>query len=249
MDASQFDLHARVEDFHWWFKARRKIIYDLLVKSVPPQEGRTIVEIGCGTGGNLLFLQKYYDIMGIDISHDAVRYARKRVRCPVVHGDFKDILNAAWNQFDAVILPDVLEHIENDRIFLESIIKSIEPGTIILITVPAHQWLWSHHDIMLGHERRYSLRALRSLWQGQEVEEVFLSSFNFVLSPLAIFIRLIKRGVPSSRKSDLLFLPASLLNALLYIIFSVERILLRFCRLPFGISYVAVIKKKEMDNG
>ncbi len=79
MDTSEFELHARIEDNHWWFKARREIILEVLKKYLPPNEGKTIAEIGCGTGGNLKFFKNFYQVIGSDISAEAVGLASKRV--------------------------------------------------------------------------------------------------------------------------------------------------------------------------
>jgi len=89
MDTSEFELHARIEDDHWWCKARREIIFEVLKKYLPPNRGKTIDEIGCETGGNLKYLKKYYQVIGTDHAPEAVRLASKRVDCPVFVGDLR----------------------------------------------------------------------------------------------------------------------------------------------------------------
>ncbi|MCM2359443.1 MAG: class I SAM-dependent methyltransferase [Geobacteraceae bacterium] len=242
MDNSQFDLHAQMEDVHWWFRARREIIFDQLSRHVPPGEGQTIAEIGCGTGGNLKFLQEHFQVVGTDISPEAVAYASARVGCRVLLGDFREQLAGRWGELDGVVLLDVLEHIDDDTRFLADLLGSMRPGAVLLLTVPAHAFLWSHHDVVLGHKRRYCARALRKLWEGLAVEELFFSPFNCLLFPVIALKRLLAgNGAPG--KSDLA-MPAPWLNSLLYQIFSAERGLLRALPLPFGLSYLAILRKR-----
>jgi SAM-dependent methyltransferase len=242
MDISQFDLQAEIEDRHWWFKARREIILSVLRQYVPVHKNKLIVEIGCGTGGNLKFFKEYYQMIGIDISPEAVKYAMQRVDCKVLLGDFRDKLAAMWHDIDAVILPDVLEHINDDFTFLRDIIKSLKPNSVLLITVPAHSFLWSHHDIVLGHKRRYSAKNLHSLYNGLEVEKLFFSPFNSLIFPAIAFYRILSRKKQKHFKSDL-SMPPAWLNYLLYKIFSGERFFLRASPFPFGLSYLVVLRK------
>lgn len=241
MDISQFDLQAEIEDRHWWFKARREIILSVLKKYIPVHKNKLVVEIGCGTGGNLKFFKNYYKMIGVDISPDAVKYARQRADCEVLLGDFRDQLAGLWQVIDAVILPDVLEHVDDDYLFLSDIIKSLKRNSIVLITVPAHNFLWSQHDIVLGHKRRYSAKNLHSLWKGLEVEKLFFSSFNSLLFPVIALYRIVKRNKHYHCKSDL-SMPSAWLNHLLYILFSSERFILNAFPFPFGLSYIAVLK-------
>jgi SAM-dependent methyltransferase len=242
MESSEFRLHALVEDEHWWFRARREIIRDRLRRLVPPGQGKTIVEIGCGTGGNLRFLEDGYRVLGVDMSPDAVTYARERVNGEVFLGDFREMLADRWLEIDAVLLPDLLEHVPDDRSLLTDCVKSLRPGAVVLITVPAHPFLWSRHDKVLGHLRRYTAADFRSLWKGLGVDETFVSPFNCLLFPLIALLRVIGIGQEST-ESDLK-LPSPLVNRLLYRIFAGEKTLMRLVPLPFGVSFLAVLRKK-----
>lgn len=244
MDIAQFELHAKIEDVHWWFKARRDLMLSVLQKHVPAGDNRLVVEIGCGTGGNLKFLQRYYRVAGVDISPEAVGHTSKRVNCPVHLGDFRDRLSGMWEDIDAVILADVLEHVDDDAGFLKDIVKSLKPGSVVLLTVPAHMFIWSRHDVVLGHRRRYSARMLRSLWKDLNVEEAFFTSFSCILSPAIALYRLFRRNGLEAHKSDL-SMPPLWLNSVLYRIFSIETYLTRELPLPFGVSYLTVLRKKS----
>jgi SAM-dependent methyltransferase len=242
MDPAQFDLHAKIEDTHWWFRARREIILSVIKRFVPVNQDKLLAEIGCGTGGNLKFFHDYYKVAGSDISSEAVKYASRRVGCNVFLGDFRDVFAAQLKNADAVILADVLEHIEDDAAFIKDVIDLVKQNAIILITVPAHMSLWSRHDVALGHRRRYSFKILRALWEGREAEEIYFSPFNSLLFPVIALLRLLKIAGSKEASSDL-FLPSPWINNLLYKIFIAERTLIRLFPLPFGISYLAVLRK------
>ncbi len=243
MDVHQFDLHARLEDDHWWFTARREILFGVLKRHLPPDTGKVLAEIGCGTGGNLKFFQKYYNVMGVDTSAEAVGYCGERVACPVFHGDFRERLAPHWGEIDGVILADVLEHVAADGAFLHDVVAALKPGGVVLITVPAHRFLWTRHDEVLGHVRRYSGPELRRLWRDLPVNERFFSPFNCFLFPAIALARLAPQaGEKGGGESDLR--PCHpLLNRALRAIFSAERHWLRLCPLPFGVSYLALLQK------
>jgi hypothetical protein len=145
---------------------------------------------------------------------------------------------------DAVILADVLEHVEDDRNFLRDIISWLKEDAVIVITVPAYSFLWSEHDVILGHQRRYSKKSLHSLWKMLPVREITFSPFNFFLFPAILVFRVLRANTLSSGKSDLK-MPSSTINNLLYRIFVVEKKLLKRTTLPWGVSYLAVLRKKE----
>ena len=245
MDESEFRLHAQLEDTHWWFCARREIIIDLFQRYLPGGKERHLVEIGCGTGGNLKALADYYNVSGVDMSAEAIRFASGRVSVPVVCGDFRSVLAGSWQNVDGILLADVLEHIEDDRNFLTDIVANLRPGAIVVITVPAFQFLWSRHDLVLGHVRRYRLDGLRALWSPLPVREHFASYFNSILFPIIALVRLIMGDGKEGKDDGSSLKPVNpILNGLLYSLFRFEKTLLRRVRLPFGVSLVAVLEKK-----
>jgi len=242
VDIAQFDLHAQLEDKHWWFTGRRAVLLEILNRFLPTGMGHRIAEIGCGTGGNLSFFQDFYDVMGVDISHEAISHARQRVDCPLFLGDFGEQLAPYWPKIDALLLLDVLEHVEDDRAFLGRAVEALRPGGLILLTVPAYSFLWSHHDEVLGHVRRYEMQNLRNVWSNLQVEECYLSPFNSFLFPIIAFCRLMGFGNKGGRDSNLKE-SSSIVNFLLHTLFASERFWLKLAPLPVGVSYCAVLKK------
>lgn len=241
MQPDEFDLHARLEDHHWWFRARREIIFDLLRRVLPPSHDKRLLEIGCGTGGNLRLLSKHYQAMGIEIDRYAANLAAQRAGCEIRCGDIAVALRETDFVPDTVLMLDVLEHVRDDRVLLEQALALLPAGGLLLITVPADERLWSQHDIVLGHYRRYTQASLAAVWQGLPVEPLLLSGFNTLLYPVVRLARAL-RGNKAAGGSDLAPVQPWL-NWLLYRIFAAEKHLLATVSLPWGCSLVAILRK------
>jgi len=243
MNAAEFDLHAALEDRHWWFRARREIILCLLKRNLPSLHSKRILEIGCGTGGNLRLLSRHCRAMGTEIDPYAAQLAKQRAGCEIRCGNIASTLTSADPAPDAVLMLDVLEHVMDDQSLLLEALAILPVGGLLVITVPADEQLWSQHDIKLGHFRRYTQEKLAALWQQQPVELVLLSGFNSLLYPLVRIARRLK-AQKTADASDLK--PVSpLLNFLLYQVFASERHLLPWLSLPWGCSLVAILRKSR----
>lgn len=241
MNHTEFDLHARLEDHHWWFRARREIVLAMLRRQLPPSPSKFVVEIGCGTGGNLRLLSQHYSTMGVEIDPYAARLAAQRAGCEIRCGDLSTIRQFTDRTLDAVLMLDVLEHVQDDKSLLLQSLALLPVGGLLIVTVPADSRLWSQHDIALGHFRRYSLESLSALWQQQPVDLLSLSFFNSLLYPL---VRL-ARALPARQEAGASDLKAAhpLVNSLLYRIFVTERHLLPLVSLPWGCSLIAILRK------
>src|SRR6185295_20126636 len=147
MRSPQFQLHAEIEDLHWWFVARREIMRRMVEQIVPPSKDATVVDVGCGTGANLAALAESYNCVGIDTSPEAVRLAQQRFPAArFICGRAPDELGDVLEQTRLVLLMDVLEHVPDDFELLSSLMAAAPVGTNFLITVPADLSLWSEHD-------------------------------------------------------------------------------------------------------
>lgn len=240
MNENEFKLHAELEDTHWWFRARREIVIDRFLHLLEPNPKTHVVEIGCGTGGNLKELSRYYSVLGVDVSSVAVQYALGRVTGSVMSGDFREVLRQHWRMIDGALLADVLEHVDDDKAFLEDLIKALKPGAFLVITVPAFRFLWSRHDSVLGHRRRYQRSEFRLLWKQLPVKEHYCSHFNCLLFPLIAFAKLLARD----REMQSSLKPVNkILNMVLFGVFRAEKHILRRLRFPFGVSLIAVLEK------
>jgi SAM-dependent methyltransferase len=190
MQTAQFQLHAQIEEQHWWFVARRRILADVIHAVLPPSHQTTIVDVGCGTGANLAHLAADYECVGIDTSADAVRLAQARFpNVQFIRGFAPRDLHSIVDRTRLVLLTDVLEHVPDDFSLFSELLAATHPGTFFLVTVPADLSLWSEHDEAFGHYRRYDADRLQSIWQGLPVRPLFVSYFNTRLYPLVKAIR------------------------------------------------------------
>jgi SAM-dependent methyltransferase len=191
MQFAQFHLHAQIEERHWWFIARRRILTEVVQGVLPPSpRASTIVDVGCGTGANLAGLADRYDCVGIDTSAEAIRLARSRFPAvKFIHGMAPRDLGEIMDRAAVVMLCDVLEHVPDDFELFSELLAAARPGAYFLLTVPADRSLWSEHDRAFGHYRRYSAPRLAEIWQGLPVEPIFVSHFNARLYPLVKAVR------------------------------------------------------------
>jgi SAM-dependent methyltransferase len=193
MDREVFAAHSAVEERHWWFAARRRILRSV-VDAVTPRDRRNVVlDIGCGVGATLAAFQPDYGCIGYDPSPDAIEFGR--LRHPGIDlrvGMVSDAASAVAS-VDAVLLNDVIEHVPDDRALLAQVAGAMRPGVALVVTVPADMALWSPHDVSLGHYRRYDPEMLREAVAGLPLETLFVSHFNARLYPLVRAARWLAR--------------------------------------------------------
>jgi SAM-dependent methyltransferase len=246
MDADLYDQLWRVEQEHWWFQARRHIVWSLVERHVAGGRERRlrVCDIGCGTGGNLFALADRHDVVGVEHSPQALEYARRRLGDRVRAGSLPDGVDLPPASFDVVLMTDVLEHIEDDTRSAATALRLLRAGGIVVATVPAYPWLYSQFDARLHHFRRYSKRQFRALWRVPEAEILLLSHYNTLLFLPAATVRLVSKLLPSRDATHDLDVPPRPLNRLLAPIMKRESALLGRMPLPFGLSLVAVVRKR-----
>jgi len=232
---------AAVEDRHWWFVARRKVLGSVL-RSIGLQQPCRLCEVGAGTGGNLRMLAAFAEVDAFELDDYAREMACQRSGVAVQRGALPDHLPNAAGPYNVVCMFDVLEHIERDDAALLSVRSIMSEGGRLVITVPAYQWLWSAHDEQLHHKRRYTSSSLAALIRGSGLQIELLTYFNTLLFPLGaagrVLDRIGNRTVLTGNS-----IPSKPINAALTGIFSSERWLLRVLNFPFGMSLLAVARK------
>lgn len=254
MNTQQLRLCASLEDRHWWFAARRRIVGDLVHALVPPSKSSLIVDVGCGTGGNTGGLSSQYRCIGIDASPEAVELARERhPDATFLCGTF-DALGAQAAQVRAVLLMDVLEHVADDFEFFSKIAAAIPPGAHVVVTVPAGVDLWGQHDIASLHYRRYDAERLERVWSGLPFTSLLSSPFNSRLYPLIKLARSVNARLnrTSGEEDTDLSVPIGFVNNTLLKIFGGESVQLqraltekRERAFDFGVSLIAVLRREE----
>lgn len=244
MEPGIYTLMAALEEKHWWFAARRTIAENIIRQlGLPP--GAKILEAGCGTGGNLAMLSRYGQVYGMELDDHAREMANAKRITQVLPGRLPDKVPYQQERFDLIALLDVLEHIEDDRGTLEALGTLLKPGGHLLISVPAFAFLWSAHDEVHYHKRRYVLGELKSKLENAGLEVTYASYFNTVLFPLISAARLLGKLRTNKRGNGDLTMPSPLINRLLFAIFSSERLVLGRWSLPFGVSAMAIARKGD----
>jgi SAM-dependent methyltransferase len=240
MDEFVYDELAAAERTHWWFQGRRRILVDVLRRRLPTEDAdRLVIDVGCGTGEMLDMVREFGRVTGLDASLKAVGYCRARFGDAVdIHlGRIPDDVPDGAALITAF---DVVEHLEDDEKALTGICERLAPGGVFVCTVPAFPFLWSGHDDVHHHYRRYTRKILRRRLEdaGFVVERV--TFFNTVLFPPAAVVRLLHRFLPGGAKGSDASLSSGPANRLLRAVFSAERFLLRLTDLPVGVSLLAV---------
>lgn len=173
-------LHADIEERHWWFVARREIVRALLTAVEPPGREKHVVDLGCGTGGNLGSLDELYRCTGIELDATAVRIARERY--PGCRFECASMFEPEdWGldrPSDVCLMMDVIEHLDDDEGAVSCAVDAIKPGGHLLITVPADPRLWGKHDRHHEHRRRYTRESLARLLEPFPLRVRILSYFN-----------------------------------------------------------------------
>lgn len=238
MEDALFNQMQINDERHWWFVGRRIILNAVIARALPRRDV-SILEIGCGTGHNISFLSQYGEVDATEINPTAREIAVMRTGKAIINTGLPELKGVPDGHYDMVVLLDVLEHVKDDREALVAIRSKLKDDGILIITVPANQWMWSYHDIINHHHRRYSRRQLSSICTAAGLKIRYLSFFNSLLYPVAAAVRLIDM-VRDRREADDK-MPSPGINGILTKIFAFERHFLGRVSLPFGVSLVAVV--------
>lgn len=229
------------QECHWWYKGRRDVIKNTMRKYLLSTTNN-ILEIGCGAGGNLQMLKQFGEITAIEMDDFAREYAINSTGIDVKKGKLPDNLLTHHSSLDVVCLFDVLEHVQNDVKALLKIHDILKPEGLLVITVPAYQWLFGNHDKQLEHFRRYSMKGLIKLIKGAGFSVTYKSYFNFLLFPVAVIMRILnnfnKKLIPLGTNK-----PNDRINKLLYKVFKQEAKIIPRFKIPFGLSIIVVLRK------
>lgn len=239
MERVVYDRMAELDSQHWWYRARREILSDLIAREIKLPVDARILEIGCGTGHNIPMLERFGRVDAIEIDAAARAIASRRLGHAVSDAPLPDLPGVADRQYDLIAILDVLEHVEGDREALRSITRKLKPGGRILITVPAFPWMWSAHDVVNHHHRRYTKKTLKTVIGEAGLKLDFMSYFNSLLFPLAAAARLAGRITGKEDSDDAL--PPKPVNKLFETLFGLERHAIGRIPFPPGVSIAAIV--------
>lgn len=229
---------------NWWFVTRNDLVIYFIEKYKNKNKEIKIVDIGCGPGNMLLYLKRYgfKNLYGVE---NNMEFIKKLESYKDIVIDKNDAGNTSFdsNLFDVAILSDVLEHIEDENEVIREIHRILKNDGIVILFVPAFMFMWSYHDLINGHKRRYTKREILERFKnGFKILKI--SYWNFFLFLPVVFIRLFKK-VFKIKESDFYKLN-KINNAILKNILFFENFLLRYVNLPFGVSLFLVAKKEGL---
>jgi SAM-dependent methyltransferase len=232
----------RAEDRHWWYRGRRTVLARALAGLELPNPAR-ILDAGCGSGRNMVELARLGTVTGVELSETSVCLARARDVGEVIEGSVLE-MPFEPDSFDLAVSLDVIEHLDQHLDALCELRRVVAPGGALLITVPAYEWLWSGHDEINHHYRRYTRRTLQRVAQQAGWEQVRTTYFNSLLLPVAIVLRALDRLSTKTTESSLdLWVPPEPLNWVLERPLALEAALIgRGGRIPAGLSLLAVFR-------
>lgn len=225
------------EQGHWWFVSRRKMVQLTLKRYSQYFSGRIILDIGCGTGGMFSVLSQFGKVVGVDISQESVKWCRKNGYLVVWKSLFSKNLSKSFNICTAF---DVLEHIDKDNEAIKQIHSLLVSKGLFICTVPAFSKLWSAHDDINCHYRRYTKPMLENKLKNNGFEIIFSRYFFASLFLTALVLRRFRKG----RKEDNLSLPVKTINKIFKLLGFIDVFASYYFPFPFGTSLICVARKK-----
>ncbi len=247
MDKAVYAVEAQVEETHWWFVGRRRLVSRLLEELGVSRDAR-VVDVGSGTGTNLRMLREmgFGEVAGLDASPVAIQFCHEKKLGPVEQGDACR-LPFESERFELALATDIIEHVDRDDLAAAEIHRVLRPGGVAIITVPAFASLFGLQDQVSHHKRRYRMQGLRSVIEkaGLEVEHSFY--FNYLLFvPIWLarqLIRVLRISLSSENQVN-----SPVLNWVLERLFMLDVRTAPTLRPPFGVSILAVARRPAENS-
>jgi SAM-dependent methyltransferase len=247
MNRAYYKEYYHLERQHWWFKVREQIIVDRVKQYATVKAPLHILNIGSATGRTSEALQPFGEVLSVEYDRECFLFCKEELKLKVIQASITH-LPLESESFDLVCAFDVIEHVEDDALAVCEMMRVCKPGGNIFVTVPALPALWSHHDVINHHYRRYTQKQLEKLFIKPEGNILKNSFFNTLLFfPIYLFRKmqsLVKRKQEVTSASDFDLVTSPMLNGIFKLIFSLERKLLRYFSFPVGVSLLLIWRKK-----
>jgi SAM-dependent methyltransferase len=239
MDARYARHYRELFTRHWWWRAREDLILETLARLRPGNSWESILDVGCGDGLFFEKLQMIGHVEGVEMDPSSVnpegRWAER------IHIRPFDQSFQPGRTYALILMLDVLEHLADPLAGLVRAIELLQPDGTIVITVPAFPILWTGHDILNRHYRRYTRRTLTNL-ATQAGARILRERYFFHCTGLVKLAVHFKERIFGAT-ATVPEVPALWLNRCLYGLSKVEQGIFRTVPLPFGSSLLAVAGK------
>ncbi len=241
MDPNHLQELISLEESYWWHVAKRQLATSLLEQFAPPPA--RVVEGGIGSARNLVeFQRRGYEVAGFDLMDVSVAHAKSRGIENVCVHDLQQPWPLEDGSFDAAVMLDVIEHVEDPVEVLRHAARVLTKDGVIIVTVPAYPWLFGEWDKRLGHYRRYTRKMLRENAEQAELSVTWMQNWNAFSLPPAVVVRGYQRLFPQDRDAEFPRV-RPWLNQTLLGLAGMERWCMKQANVPFGLSLVGVLSK------
>ena len=243
-----FQVYSEKADSHWWMVGK----YDFIARSVdrcvgPGDASTLVVDVGCGGGFPAYKYAAGNRVVGIDAKFDALHKSTERGMRSAVQSEVMN-LPIRNSSVDRLFMIDLIEHVEDDRNALVEVHRVLKPGGILLLVAPAGPSLFDSHDRRYGHFRRYRLSEIERLGHAAKFEKVMVSYWGVLLFPTLWLIRKVRSTLFPKRHFDDFADPFEWINRLLISYLHLESNLVQRFRFPFGISILALFRRRQGGN-
>jgi len=245
---TEYQRNFELEKTYWWFIGVRRMVKTLIALCNPRRGPLKILDIGCGTGALMDDLTAQgHNVWGLDISQEALKFCRMRGHKKLYLADAAK-LPFADDCFDLVTAIGVIEHLDNDEIFLNEVARVLRPQAYFVMLTSSFPWLWSMHDVANEHRRRYYLSEIERLFAASHFQSVRLSHMNFLAFPFLAVTLILHRliyGLSPEHSQRILPVPPKPMNFILTEALALEASLMKWVRLPWGVSMIGAFRKRS----
>jgi len=254
MDKNYYKEYYHLERNHWWFKARMEILESMIVNKINPDKAQPlrILNVGAATGASSQMLEQFGEVTSLEYDKDCCAFLAEKVGIQALNASVLE-LPFEDNSFDLVCCFDVIEHVEDDDTAVQEMQRVMSKAGHLFITVPAFMFLWSHHDEVNHHHRRYTRPQLLSVVDKKGLKVKKATYFNFfTYFPIALYRLAFSKRDKQNKQSEEstgsdfeVMNGASWVNTLLYKVFRTEKWLLRRnLAFPVGVSIMTLLQKE-----
>lgn len=248
MNKNEYSIMNDFEKDYWWHQGKKYLVNSLVqryVGTLADRKDLRILEIGCGTGEITESLGKFGQVVGLDMSEEAIHFCKIRGLNNVMVADINDMDIEALGKFDVVLALDVLEHIQDDIETINRVRSLLNDDGFFVVNVPAYKFLWSGHDEALQHKRRYSAHELKRKLTDNGFDIMQFSYFVFTAFPMIASVKFLGSVFGRSAYPTTSYIKVHpVINKLMTKVLETEARLLNYVKLPFGTTITLVAKKQ-----